>query len=236
MDWDWQKIAQIKEDDPLPELEVISSNTNSNNHRPKYSQPQFDYLRNNSESEIHELIRRNQTNIETLANTLPDKGLKLFKMRDALAEELIRRKEVQLRQEDNEKEKPTQSKSSSTSGDFTTNMESVGRGRGSPNPTNLGTQFNEEGTVFMSNSFDGLDVEDTGSDNKFSDSEERDHVPIREENPLPHKEIRPKSSTRGALRPNLERGESTKIEGFGLQPSALGDSGRPFQPLRTEAA
>ncbi|KAF6157337.1 hypothetical protein GIB67_004275 [Kingdonia uniflora] len=57
------------------------------------------------------------------------------------------------------------------------------RGRGVP----LG------GAVFTSNSFDGLDVEDTGNGDKFGDPEEWDHVPIMEENPLPIREIWPES-------------------------------------------
>ncbi|KAF6171720.1 hypothetical protein GIB67_007241 [Kingdonia uniflora] len=92
-------------------------------------------------------------------------------------------------------------------GDFTTNMGSVGRGRGSSNPTNLDTQFNEEGAVFMLNSFDGLDVEDMGNNKNFGNSEERDHVPIRKEIPLPLRKTRPESSTRGSLCPNPECGE-----------------------------
>ncbi|KAF6140602.1 hypothetical protein GIB67_013895 [Kingdonia uniflora] len=92
-------------------------------------------------------------------------------------------------------------------GYFTTSTRSIGRGRGSADLTSLENQFNEERAVFTSNSFVELDVKDTGSDDKFGDSGKRDHVPIREKNPLLLREVRPESSTRRALRPNPKLGE-----------------------------
>ncbi|KAF6153224.1 hypothetical protein GIB67_036570 [Kingdonia uniflora] len=60
--------------------------------------------------------------------------------------------------------------------DWPSHAESVRRGRGLSIRVNLEKEFDEEGASFTSNSFEGLDVRDGGSGDKFADSEEREVV------------------------------------------------------------
>ncbi|KAF6137126.1 hypothetical protein GIB67_030890 [Kingdonia uniflora] len=55
-----------------------------------------------------------------------------------------------------------------------THVERVERGRDLSTRANLDKEFDEEGAPFTSNSFEGLDVQDVGSKDKFADSEERE--------------------------------------------------------------
>ncbi|KAF6140443.1 hypothetical protein GIB67_030524 [Kingdonia uniflora] len=59
-----------------------------------------------------------------------------------------------------------------------TRVESIGRGRRLSTRVNIEKEFDEEGAPFISNSFEGLDVQDVCSEDKFADSEEREVMTV----------------------------------------------------------
>ncbi|XP_010242980.1 PREDICTED: ubiquitin-like-specific protease 1D isoform X6 [Nelumbo nucifera] len=106
LDIDWKKVLPVGDDDPPPDLVVISGE----------SQNQKDEVESIPDYQLNDKIKRAQKNIGELSSKLPDNGAKLRANLKRLEEERERRRLLRLKKDADECEMVMQLQSSRLSG------------------------------------------------------------------------------------------------------------------------